>query len=53
MRNLEPPEKKKAYVKTGLFIAIEAANEMDNWDEKAIERREKRLLEWARREWGE
>ncbi len=48
-----PVEKAKAYRDTGLNIAIEAANtiEESGWKEEQIINREKQIIEWARSEW--
>lgn len=55
--NADPPkEKVDAYRKTGLLIASEAADDIDRhgtWRKKQIEEREKRLIDWAIKEWGD
>jgi hypothetical protein len=43
------------YRKTGLLIAGEVADQMENggWDIKAIKQREEKLIEWAKSEWAD
>ncbi|MBK8256220.1 MAG: HNH endonuclease [Polyangiaceae bacterium] len=48
-----PADKADAYQKTGLLIAQEVAAKAKRWDRDAVEQREKRLLEWARKTWGD
>lgn len=52
LQDRDPAEKKNEYLSTGLFVAREVADRLEQWDAKAIAEREERLLEWAANEWG-
>jgi len=55
LQDRQPKEKAEAYRKTGLLIAEEVAEllEESRWTKKAVRNREKDLLEWAAREWAD
>lgn len=55
LRNLAPSQKAKEYRKTGLLIAGEAADQVDEarWGPKRIRDRGNALLEWAKIEWAD
>jgi hypothetical protein len=53
--NIKPRHKADAYRKTGLLIAGEVADTLENgrWSGKAIAEREDALLDWAATEWAD
>ena len=51
LKDRAPREKREAYRKTGLLTAIEVAS-IPRWTNRAILRRERALLQWAKDEWG-
>lgn len=55
LQDRRPKKKAEAYRKTGLLIAEEVAQllEEGRWTKKAVRNREKALLEWAAREWAD
>ncbi len=55
LQNLDPKEKIKEYRQTGLLIAGEVADMIENggWSKKAIESREAAILKWAATEWDD
>ena len=59
LRDKPVSEKAEEYAKTGLFLAREVADLVEQWDieshwtPEAIEEREQALLEWARQEWAD
>lgn len=54
LQALDPQKKRDAYIKSGLLIAQEVASELANpWNSVSIGEREKNLLKWAAKEWGE
>ena len=48
--NMPPKEKFEKYRETGLLIAVEVASNK-RWSNNAIKLRERKMLEWASREW--
>ena len=53
LSNRSPRDKADAYLKTGLLQAQEVVPTLSNWNQRAIEEREKALLEWALEEWAD
>jgi hypothetical protein len=55
LQDRPPGEKIESYRKTGLLIAGEVADLIDQkgWNEKIIIEREQKILEWARIEWDD
>ena len=47
-----PKEKGDSYLKTGLLQAQEVVPSLSNWGRKAIEEREKKILDWVVTEWS-
>ena len=45
-------EKGEMYTNTGLFIAKEVVECLDNWDKSAVTERESRIFEWVQQEWA-
>lgn len=48
-----PADKADDYLKTGLLVAQEVVEMLPEWSYDFIEGREKRLLDWAKREWAD
>jgi hypothetical protein len=48
-----PSQKADAYQKTGLLQAQEVIPHLSGWNRRAIERRERELLQWAAQEWAD
>lgn len=55
LQDREPAEKADFYRKTGLLIAVEVADLIDDggWKGPAVEAREDALLKWVRQEWSD
>ena len=55
LQDSDPDEKASSYVKTGLLIAGAVADQIaaDGWKGATIDARERVLLEWVRKEWGD
>ena len=55
LQDLSPAKKEDAYRKTGLLIAVEVADRIDDgaWNKKAIDDREEALVKWAISEWAD
>ena len=55
LQNRDPSDKTDEYRKTGLLIAGEVADMIDEsgWNGKVVEAREDALLEWAESEWAD
>jgi hypothetical protein len=55
LQDIDPAEKAEEYRKTGLLIAGEVADaiEDEGWNSKSIGRREDALLKWAELEWAD
>jgi hypothetical protein len=55
LQDRDPGEKVDEYRKTGLLIASEVADTIDEsgWNGKLIDTREESLLDWARTEWAD
>jgi len=55
LRALPPAKKPEEYRKTGMLIAIKAANDIDGnrWGPIRIKERQTTLLDWARVEWAD
>jgi hypothetical protein len=55
LQNKRPKDKIDAYRRTGLLIAGQVADliENDGWTAKTIETRERAILDWARTEWAD
>ena len=51
LKDKPPEEKFSAYRCTGLRTALEVASTKQKWGLEAIERREEKILRWAKREW--
>ncbi|MCS6791044.1 MAG: DUF1524 domain-containing protein, partial [Oscillatoriaceae bacterium SKYG93] len=50
----DPQDKAEDYAKSGSLVAREVAEALNRpWTEKAIAEREERLLDWAKRAWGD
>lgn len=55
LQDKDPKYKIKAYKQTGLLLTIEVGNlikKRGKWDIAAVEKRERRLMKWARTEWA-
>ena len=51
---MAPKNKTDAYRETGMRIALEAAQQVENgWNREAIQAREEELLVWAKQEWAD
>ena len=49
-----PKQKAKAYRDTGMRIGLEAAAQVSNgWSQRKVGFRERKLLDWARKEWAD
>ena len=56
LRDKPPREKAESYRRTGFYHVDEVVTMLEtspSWSKKTCKRRERRLLEWAAREWGE
>lgn len=57
LKNKEPRDKIKTYRETGLKIALQVVDMIENnnchWTEEMVIEREEKILEWARTEWGD
>jgi len=54
LQDKPPRQKRDAYTKTGMLIAQQVAKDLSKrWTTSAIDKREKRLLNWARRRWAD
>ena len=55
LQDRRPKAKAEAYRKTGLLIAEEVAQRLEEgrWTKKAVRNREKALLKWAAKEWAD
>ena len=53
LSNSDPQSKAAAYVGTGMFVARDVVPHLKKWDRAAVEKRERQLIEWAQKEWGE
>lgn len=55
LQDRDPEDKADAYRKTGLLIACEVADMIDDgkWNGKAIDKREEAILAWAKTEWAD
>ena len=53
LSNRSPRDKADAYLKTGLLQAQEVVPTLSDWNQRAIEEREKALLAWALEEWAD
>ena len=46
-------EKGEMYMNTGLLIAKEVVERLDDWNESAVDERENRIFEWIQKEWAD
>lgn len=55
LQAIDPVSKVDAYRNTGLLIAVEVANLIEDigWNKNSIEQREEAILEWASEEWAD
>ena len=55
LRALAPANKAEEYRKTGMLIAIKAADDVDRgkWGPTRIKERQEALLDWAKAEWAD
>jgi hypothetical protein len=55
LQDLPPKDKSASYRKTGLQIAVEAADQIDSngWTARELDTREQAILKWATIEWAD
>jgi Protein of unknown function (DUF1524) len=55
LQDIEPAKKVETYRTSGLLASIEVAQliEKGTWNKASVEARGRRLLSWARTEWGD
>ena len=53
LQDKSPAKKANAYEKTGLLIASELKRDLKGWKAASVNKREDRLIRWAKKEWAD
>ena len=53
LQDKSPAKKASAYEKTGLLIASELKRDLKGWKAASVNKREDRLIRWAKKEWAD